>query len=128
MAERLSIIMVDGIFAICRMPCESPIPSWAIKGDFFSITRTADELSIVSLQIHVPEGARCEKDWRCLRVVGTIPFSAVGVLASLVTPLADAKISVFAASTFDTDYLFIQDMDMNRAVASLEQAGFTIAR
>ena len=57
----------------------------------------------------VPEGIRCERDWRCLKLAGPIPFTTVGVLVSLVQPLADAGISVFASSTFDTDYLLVKD-------------------
>jgi hypothetical protein len=101
---------------------DSPWPKWVV-GDFLSITCTADELSIVCLQDAVPPGVQCETGWRCLRVAGALDFAAVGVLASLVVPLAEAGLSVFALSTFDTDYLLVKERDFDRACASLRQYG-----
>jgi hypothetical protein len=124
--QQLTLIVVDGIFAVCRLEPDVPIPSWATEDDFFSITRTAHELSIVCPQAAVPEGVKCEQGWRCLRVAGTIPFSVVGVLASLMAPLAEAGISVFAISTFDTDYLFVKGEDLERAVDVLWRLGHTM--
>src|SRR6516164_10877088 len=119
--QQLTIILVDGIFAVCKLEPDTSIPSWATAGDLFSITRTAEELSIVCRQDAVPEGITCERGWRCLRVAGTMPFTVVGVLASLTAPLAEAGISVFAISTFDTDYLLVKTEDMERAIDVLRQ-------
>src|SRR5262249_47206602 len=96
--HRLNLIVVDGAFAVCRLGDDAPLPPWATAGPFFSITRTADELSVVCRQEDVPEGVVCERGWRCLRVAGAMPFSVVGVLASLAAPLAEAGVSVFAVS------------------------------
>jgi hypothetical protein len=102
------------------------IPFWATDSSFVSITRTKDELSIVCSQEDVPEGIKCERDWCCLRVAGTLSFSAVGILAALTGPLAEAGISVFAISTFDTDYLLVKEKDFEEAVNALRRAGHTI--
>src|SRR5262245_54120965 len=107
--HRLTLIPLDGLFAIVKLPPEAAIPSWASSGSFLSITRTADELSIVSPEAAVPSGVQAERGWRCVRVAGKMDFSVVGVLASLVVPLADAGVSVFAVSTFDTDYLLVKN-------------------
>ena len=88
--HHLNLAVVDGTFAVCKLGADATIPAWATAGHFFSITRTADELSIVCHQDAVPEGVIGERGWRCLRVAGTMPFSVVGVLASLTAPLADA--------------------------------------
>jgi hypothetical protein len=125
---QLPLIVLDSVFAICRLGIDAPIPSWVRAGELFSITRTADELSVVCRQDNVPTGIDCERDWRCLRVAGTMPFSTVGVLASLAGPLAEAKISVFSISTFDTDYLLVKQDDLDRAISALEQAGHTVTR
>src|SRR5438093_11466986 len=117
--RRLTLTVLADQFAVCKLTPEAPIPAWAITGAFSSITRTADELSIVCRQDAVPEGAVCERGWRCLRVAGTIPFSAVGVLASLTAPLAEAGISLFAVSTFDTDYLLVKEKDLEAALDAL---------
>src|SRR3989442_1500343 len=114
--HQLTILVLPNLFAICRLARDASIPAWATAADFFSITRTADEHSIVCRQDAVPEGILCERGWRCLRVAGTIPFSVVGVLASLTAPLAEAGISVFAVSTYDTDYLLVKEPDLEKAL------------
>ena len=124
--HRLNLTFVDGTFAVCRLGADAPIPPWATGGSFFSITRTADELSAVCRQDAVPEGVVGERGWRCLRVAGTIPFSVVGVLASLVAPLAEAGISVFAVSTFDTDYLLVKEKDFGEALDALRRSGHAV--
>jgi hypothetical protein len=122
------LTFVDGTFAVCRLGADATIPAWATPGHFFSITRTADELSVVCCQDAVPEGVVGERGWRCLRVAGTMPFSVVGVLASLAAPLAEAGISVFAVSTFDTDYLLVKAADLEMALTALTQAGHSITK
>lgn len=111
----LTLTILPDTLAVCRLDADAAVPAWATASSFFSITRTAEELSIVCLQSLVPEGGRCERDWRCLQLAGPIPFSTVGVMASLVQPLADAEISVFAISTFDTDYLLVKAADLERS-------------
>ena len=83
-------------------------------------------VAAVGQQDAVPDGILSERDWRCLRVTGTIPFSVVGVLAALTTPLAKAGVSVFAVSTFDTDYLLVKKQDFERAVTGLRQQGHKV--
>jgi hypothetical protein len=124
--SRLALLGVAGSFAVCKLPAGSPLPAWATAGDFFSVTRTTDELSVVCREEAVPEGVVCERGWRCLRVAGAMPFTLVGVLASLTTPLASAGVSVFAISTFDTDYLLVPAGDLPRAVAALRAAGHLV--
>jgi hypothetical protein len=121
--RQLALTVMDGIFAVCRLDPKAPAPPWATAGDLSSITRTADELSIVCRQDAVPEGITCERGWRCLRVAGTMPFTVVGVLASLTVPLAEAEISAFAISTFNTDYLLVKAEDVETAVDILRSDG-----
>jgi hypothetical protein len=102
------------------------IPPWATEGDFFSITHTADELSVVCRQDSVPAGICCEREWRCLRVAGAMPFSIVGVVAGLTAALAAAGISVFVVSTFDTDYLLAKEQDWAAALEVLRRQGYAI--
>jgi hypothetical protein len=111
---------------VCKLGAVATIPAWATAGHFFSITHTADELSIVCHQDAMPEGVIGERGWRCLRVAGTMPFSVVGVLASLTAPLAESGISVFAVSTFDTDYLLVKEKDLASAVDALQRRGHSI--
>jgi uncharacterized protein len=117
------LTILPDTFAICRLDSDAIIQAWATAGNFSSISHTAEELSIVCLQTLVPDGVRCERDWRCLQIAGPIPFTALGVLASLVQPLAEAGIGVFAISTFDTDYLLVKATDLARASEALRKKG-----
>ena len=123
----LRLLLLDPVFAVCRLDATAPQPSWLAPCEFFSVTRTRDELSIVCPQDVVPPDVKCERGWRCLRVAGTLDFGIVGILASLTAPLAEAGISVFAISTFDTDYLLIKDEFLDKAMASFREAGHAIS-
>ena len=124
--HQLTLLVLDDTFAICKLGSKEAIPAWATVGAFFSVTRTADELSVVCSARVVPEGTVCERNWRCLRVAGAMPFAVVGVLASLTAPLAEAGIGLFAVSTFDTDYLLVKENDFTAAVNALRQYGHTV--
>jgi hypothetical protein len=124
--REIRLALPDGTFSVCRLEADAPIPTWATAGDFFSVTRTADELSIVCHEDAVPQGVLSENGWRCLRVAGTLPFSAVGVIASLASALAEGGIPVFAISTFDTDYLLVKETDLAVAVAALRGLGHIV--
>jgi hypothetical protein len=123
----LTLSLLSDTFAICRLEPEAEIPSWALAGDFFSITRTKEELSLVCPQEMVPEGTHCEKDFRSIKVEGPLDFTLVGVLAALTEALAQEAISMLAISTFDTDYLLVKEAQMDRAVQKLLQAGYRFA-
>ena len=122
----LTLLGVGGLFAVCKLPPGSAIPGWATTGDLFSVTRTVEELSVVCRQEMVPSGTLAEVGWRCLRVAGAMPFTLVGVLASLTRPVAAAGVGVFVVSTFDTDYLFVKEAEVQVAVAALRRAGHLV--
>ena len=110
---------IPGSFAICRLAPGAKVPARC-----FSATRTAEELSVVCLEAEVPpEAAKADRGWACIRVAGTLDFSLTGVLAALAQPLAAAGVSIFALSTFDTDYLLVRGRDLPAARAALEAAG-----
>jgi hypothetical protein len=122
----LDIVLLPGRYAVCRLPADAALPAWT-TGEFISVTRTAEEQSVVCREEAVPVGVRCERGWRCLRVAGTLDLALVGVLASLLDPLADAGVSVFAVSTFDTDHLLVREDDLVRATESLTAVGHRVA-
>jgi hypothetical protein len=123
--KTFTLELLPGNFAISRLNAREQVPDWAV-GEFVSITRTPDELSIVCPQCDVPAETQHESGWRCLRVVGPLDFSMVGVIASLTRTLASASISVFVISTFDTDYLLVKDGDLEAAVKSLVEVGHSV--
>jgi len=88
--------------------------------------RTADELSIVCSEDRALSDVaevRVERGWTAIRLQGPFPFSLTGVLTSFLQPLADAKIPIFAISTFDTDYVLVKRLDLPRALIALHAAG-----
>jgi len=109
--------------AVCRLAPDAALPSW-IRGSFTSITRTADELSIVCDDAAVPADVKAERNWRALKLEGPIPFEMTGVAAALLAPLAEARISVFLISTYDTDYLLVRAENFGRAIEVLRSAGY----
>lgn len=122
-----TIAALEGDYSVCRLPATDGVPAWALAGALFSVTRTPDELSVVCESGLVPDGVRNEPAWRCLRVEGPIAFSAVGVLSALSSALAASGVSLFAVSTFDTDYLLVKAADLGRAVEALRGAGHEVA-
>ncbi len=108
-------------FAICRLEPDAPIPDWAMirPASFFAITQTKEELSVICPQQHVPADVMAYTGWRCLKLEGPFELEEPGILAALVTPLAQAGIAVFAEATYDTDYLLVNQIE--NAIHTLEQ-------
>jgi hypothetical protein len=125
---KLALALLPDTFAICRLEPDSEIPRWACTGDFFSVTRTAEELSIVCPQQNVPAGIRHEGNWRCLGVKGPLDFGLTGILACLSMVLAQVGVGVFSLSTFDTDYLLVKDGEVAQATRALSEAGHHVLR
>lgn len=126
--KELRLSLLTGRMSICRLDPVVEIFDWAIAGGFLSITRTDDELSVVCPEGAVPEGVRHEDGWRVLKLEGPFEFSEVGVLASVVEPLAEASVSVFAVSTYDTDYVLVKDEQLETAAWALRGRGHKVPR
>ena len=121
----MNLTIVPGEYAVCRLGPDASLPELDHDA-FFSVTRTADEMSIVCDVRSVPDGVECEAEWRILKIEGPLDFDLVGVLAAIASPLADAKVSVFAISTFETDYVLVRTCDLGRAVETLRSTGQTV--
>ena len=123
----MTLDVLPGVYAICRLSANAPLPSWAAGSPFASITRSASELSIVCGSEQVPADVLAQRGYRGLAVRGPLDFSLVGIMASLAGALAAASVSIFVVSTYDTDYLFVRAADFDRATAALRGAGHTVA-
>ena len=117
----MNLRVLPGVFAVCRLPPDAPAPA-----DFWSVTRTEDELSVICLEGAVPDGAEVQRGWRGLQVAGPLDFALTGVAAALTAPLAEAGVSVLPVATFDTDYLFVRSETLDVAVAALAVAGHVV--
>jgi len=122
----LTLSVLPEILAVCRLPAEGIIPPWAIGENLFALVRTKDEMSIVCLEANVPQDVQSERDWRALKVQGPLDFSLVGILADFASILAEVQISIFAISTYDTDYLLVKENQLGDSLEALRQAGHEI--
>ena len=119
----------SGELAIVRLPPDVHVPPWAFTaaaGALWSMTRTDEELSLVRGAEAVPNDARAERGWRALRIAGTIDFALTGVLAAVLSPLGEAGLSIFAVSTFDTDYILVREHALPAAIDVLRAAGHAV--
>ena len=123
-APRHRFTRIPGTWSVVRLPPDAPVPAWALsEPDFLSITRTPEELCIVASTARVPDGWRTEPGWSLIKLLGPFPFDAVGVLASVASPLAEAGVSILAISTFDTDYVLVRTAQAAAACEALIAAG-----
>jgi len=121
--QKLKFRWLRGAYAIVRLAPDGSVPEWATTGEFTSITRTSDELSIVCPTENLPNDVSSPHRWICLKLEGPFPFSQTGVLLSFIEPLSSKGIPIFAISTYDTDYVLIQEEFAGMALDSLQQAG-----
>ena len=125
----LELRVLPGLLAIARLEPDAPVPGWAAPGpgaELYAVVRTAAELSLVCGDDAVPAGVTAERGRRALEVAGPLDFALTGVLAALAAPLAEAGVSIFAVSTFDTDYVLVADTDLGRALSALRAAGHRV--
>ncbi|MFT8312984.1 MAG: ACT domain-containing protein [Clostridium sp.] len=124
--EALTMKLLKEKFGVCKLDKDELIPEWIKNSQFYSITKTADELSIVCSQDSIPGEVKCEKDWRILKVEGPLDFSLIGILSSITTILAQKEISIFAISTYDTDYILVKNKDIDNAINALSDEKYII--
>ena len=123
----MKLSVINGSYSILRYQPNTQIPSWLSESYFYSVGKTPEELSIVCESHLIKNGYEEKEDgWKLLKVEGPLDFSLTGILSSISTPLAEAKISIFAVSTFDTDYLLVKNESLEPAKATLQQAGFDL--
>lgn len=125
----LNLLLLIDKFSVCRLAPGKKVPAWAISGgEFTSVTRTADELSVVCPEGAVPGGTKCENGWRIFKIEGPWDFALTGILVAVTKPLADAGVSIFAVSTYDTDYVLVKEQNVEKAVRALTAAGHHVNR
>ncbi len=126
--EKLKIKLLQGIYAVCQIKETEKVPSWVEEKEFFSITKTDDEISVVMLQDKISNDIKAEKDWRILKVEGTLDFSLIGILAKISDILAKNQISIFVISTFNTDYILVKEEKIDKAMTVLSKEGYEIIK
>ena len=112
-------------FSVCKVTDYSGISA----GQRYCFTGSTDtENSLVCRTEDVPDNTSAREDgWRCFRIRGELEFSLTGILAGIAAILAEHDISIFAVSTYNTDYVFIQEAVFEKALDALKQNGYVIA-
>lgn len=95
--------------AVCQFAKGTQVPSWVFNSSFFSVSKTSDELSVVCDQVLVPPNVKKLENWKAFKVEGPLDFSLTGIVASLSKSLADNKVPIFVISTYDTDYILVEN-------------------
>ena len=121
--HQLKYRWMPGPYAIVKLAADAPIPDWATQGEFSSITRTADELSIVCPADNLPANVHSQHRWICFKLKGPFPFSLTGILLSFIEPLSNNGVPIFAVSTFETDYVLVQEEFSGMTQQLLGEAG-----
>ncbi|PYE54231.1 ACT domain-containing protein [Deinococcus yavapaiensis] len=124
----LTFSLLEETFAVSRLDPTDAVPTWAISGAFFTVSRSSDELSVLCEADLVPPDVRSEGGWRALKLHGPFDFALTGVLASILAPLAQAGVGIFAVSTFDTDFILVKAERLDDALSALQSAGHALAR
>ena len=122
-----TLTVLKDVYAICQLNSNSEIPGWIKDSDFYSFTRTKDEVSIVCKQSAI-QGSKnkTNKNWRILKIMGPLDFSLIGIIAEISAILKKHKISVFVISTYETDYIMVKNSDLNKAIVALKNDGHKI--
>ncbi len=129
MDKQLGLTVLEESLAVCRLPAGSPFPGDIFTGGLSAVVQTKDELSLICRSDRIPNEVEAAADgWRAIKVIGPLDFSLTGVLVSLAQPLAQHGVSIFAISTYDTDYILVRDDSLETAIAVLLDAGHTLKK
>lgn len=127
MTASITLSALPGSYAIARLDAGSAIPQWATQpAGFFSVTRTADEVSVVCNETNLSSSVKAERGWRIFKLEGAFDFNQVGVLKQVLDPLAEARVVIMAISTHDTDYVLVKGAQFEQAITALTRYGHMI--
>jgi uncharacterized protein len=126
--RRLHLVELPDTLAVCRISLDSELEMWFLSEPFFVMLRSDDTLTIVCSQEKVPQEVQQERGWRALKIEGRFDFSETGILESVLKPLAEAGLGIFAVSSFETDYVLVKEGALDAVREALKRAGHTISR
>ncbi|MCW7551537.1 ACT domain-containing protein [Endozoicomonas gorgoniicola] len=126
MSTPLKLSVLRQTFSVHRFAIDNPVPPEVLNSEIYSVMRTDDELSIVCESSLSLNSDQAETDWSALKVTGPLDFSLTGILAGLATALAEADVSLFALSTYDTDYVLVKSKQLSQACMALNSAGYIL--
>ena len=116
--------MLFETFTIHKLSPDTSIPEEILKSNYYSVSKTENELSLVCSEVIEVQSLQSSKGWKCIKVAGPLDFNLTGILAGISDILAKENISIFAISTFDTDYILVRTHELSSATTTLRQAGY----
>ncbi len=122
----ITLKRLDGVYTISQLSASASVPTWCEGTGFISISRGDDELSIICLKERVPEKVRSDGEWTCFKFLGPFKFGETGIVLSVVRPISENGIGILILSTFNGDYLLVQNADLEHSIQHLKAAGHTI--
>ena len=123
----LKLSLQPGRYAIAQLPAHSALPAWWPSTGMRHAGWTDEELSLVCEEAHVPDDMRCQRGWRMFKLQGPFDFALTGILKAVLDPLAAAGVGIFALSTFDTDYVLVQDHHLDLALQAFREHGHRVS-
>ena len=124
----MNLIILKKRYSVYKFKSDCVLPGWVYLSDFYSITKTKDELSVIAIPPDsISEKITCSKDWRILKVDGPLDFSLIGIIADISIILKEKKISIFTISTYDTDYILVKQNKLNIGIKALRDKKYTIS-
>lgn len=124
--QQLKFLIQPGSYSLCRLDASEEIPGWVYQSAFYTISKSAHELSVICETKFVPHGIKRNDDWRLLKIDAFLDLSLTGITAKFSAPLAAAGVNLCVIATFDTDYLMVKEEKLEIAINVLKQAGFII--
>ena len=124
----LEFKILKDLYTIYRFRKDSIVPDWIYDSEFYSVTRTQDELSIICKNSDIAAGpdVKLDKLWRILKITGPLDLFLIGIIADISSRLKESKIPIFIISTFDTDYILVKDHDLDKTITVLKDSGHKI--
>ena len=123
-SENLVLSVLLETFTIHKLSPDASIPEEILKSNFYSVSKTDDELSLVCSEVIEVQNQQSSKGWKCIKIKGPLDFNLTGILAGISDILTQGKISIFAISTFDTDYILVKTQNLSLALTKLRLAGY----
>ncbi|TAL66605.1 MAG: ACT domain-containing protein [Bacteroidetes bacterium] len=118
----IDLVILEGKYSICQFDIDQVIPSSIFLSDFYSITRTSDEISVIVREPLTFKPAKLSNGWRGFKVDSILDFSLTGIIIDITQPLKENGISVFVTSTYNTDYIFIKEESFDRTIEIFKSA------
>ncbi|NMH64115.1 ACT domain-containing protein [Shewanella salipaludis] len=123
---RMTLAVHPEAYTIHSFSPQTVLPETVFQQDIYFIGKTKEELSVVVPSTLALDSLEREANWRCFEILGPLGFSMTGILSRVSGTLADAQVSIFAISTFDTDYILVKQNKLERAIDALKKQAYQI--